>query len=180
MAIQKLFIENINTEWKKLGNSMNTEYIYNGKELGIKWKDKIKKYPAKIGDAFAINCNGTFPKVTPLTPPKRKGEKLLWLASFPKRARVQREEDIESFVESVREHYDWWGYREFRNHEPGKWYLVLCNRPDFGGVHHVAGWVSDDLSNDEVKEFIERYKKFRGFYFPEWYVEKFIKEELHM
>jgi len=175
MAIQKLFIENT-CDWQPVGNSMITEYSFDGDSLSIKWKNKIEKYPAKIGDAFAVYCFGDFPKVNPLTPPKGRGEKLLWLASFPKHTRVKREKDIEPFLNDKKELYDWWGYREYHNHESGKWHLVLCNRPDCGGVHHVAGWVSDDITNKDVKKFVTRYRKFRGFYYPDWYVSKFLKK----
>lgn len=177
MAIQKLFIEKVNTDWKRLGNSMSTEYMYNGKELGIKWKDKIKKYPAKIGDAFAVNCDGAFPKVTPLTPPKNTGEKLLWLVGFNKHKRAKSENEVLEIVRDA-ERYGWWGYRDFHFCKKGKWHLVLSNRRESSGYYPVIGWVSDDLTKEEIEEFINQYIDWMPF--PKWYIRNFIKEHFNI
>lgn len=177
MAIQKLFIEKVHTEWKKLGNSMSTEYMFNGKELGIKWKDKIKKYPAKTGDAFAVNCDGTFPKVTPLTPPKSTGEKLLWLIGFNKHKRAKSKNEVLEIARDA-ERYGWWGYRDFHFIKEGKWHLVLSNRRESSGYNLVVGWVSNDLTKEEIAEFINQYRSWMTF--PEWYVQNFIKEHFNI
>lgn len=173
MAIQKLFIEKTHTEWKKLGNSMSTEYLYNGKHLNIKWKNAIKTYPANIGDAFVVNCDGAFPKVSPLKPPRSTGEKLLWLTSFNKKTRATSEKDVKERVK-LAEKYGWWGHKDYHFHKEEKWYLVFGNRKGTTGFNHIAGWVNDDLTKEDIIEFINQFRSW--FYFPEWYINKFIKE----
>lgn len=177
MAIQKLFIEKTHTEWKKLGNSMSTEYMYNGKELGIKWKNQIKKYPANIGDAFIVNCDGAFPKVTPLTPPKSTGEKLLWLIGFNKHKRAKSENEVLEIARDI-ERYGWWGYRDLHFFKKGGWHLVLSNRRGSSGYYPVVGWVSDDLTKEEIEEFVNQYRSWMTF--PEWYIQNFIKEHFNI
>lgn len=62
MAKHKITIEN-NLEWNGVGNSMSTSYKYENGQLIIDWNGRTKKYPAKIGDEFIVDCFGGFPDV---------------------------------------------------------------------------------------------------------------------
>lgn len=70
MAKQKITLDEIVVENKRVGNSMSTSYTFNGKELIVKWKGNKQIIPAKSGQSFIIDCNGGIPNIYKFQYPK--------------------------------------------------------------------------------------------------------------
>lgn len=175
MANQRLFIEKI-AHQEKVGNSMSTTYCYNSKgQLTIFWKgEKVaERTGVKIGDAFVISCNGAGPTIDNLKVPYRNNDLLMWLLSFGKEARAYSAEEYTLLLNNRRDEYGWWNYGE-RGIAGDGYAFTLCNRPDCGGVHHLAAYVDRPVDKQLVKEVLFSWS--RGVYYPHAFVEKILRD----
>lgn len=176
MAEQKLFLEK-KAHLETVGNSMSTTYCFDPKRecLTVFWKEeKIYQCKARLGDAFVVDCWGGTPKVHKLKLPHRNADLLMWLFSFSKSLRTHSMADFEELLDHQREQYAWWNYSEDLVKDE-KFAFALCNRSDCGGVHHIAAYVADDLSKEEVIEVLRGYRKIRFLYYPEYFIKKVLK-----
>lgn len=176
MANQKLFLSEETKEFKTVGNSMSTNYRFIGDELVIKWYGIAKKFKANLGDALLIKCNGGFPEILPLRSPRSRGQKLLWLCGFSSYNRANCLAKFEEKLPAWNESFNWWNFRTWEtNTQNAK--LVLCSRPDCGGVYHYASYARDEIENSEIKEIVENFWGMCRIYFPKEFVENFCKKE---
>lgn len=177
MANQKLFLTK-KTHHELVGNSMSTSYCFDPKRncLTVFWKDeKVFQGIAHLGDVFVVNCYGGKPKVNKLKMPKRKSDILMWLFSFNKEARAHSTDEFNELLAEARHHNDFWNYREYTVNEE-LYKFVLCSRPDCGGVLHIAAYVSDEISKQDIIQMFNDYQKIRFLYYPISFIRNVLKE----
>ena len=175
MANHKLFITK-NIQEGNVGSSMSTTYSFDNGILTLFWKGRtVLTQPAKVGDAYMVRCNGDIPKIIPLALPHSDEEKVMWLCGYNKYCRALSREQYEEVLAKNREARNWWNYREYTRSGDG-WVVTLCNRPDFGGVHHVVAYIEKGASKATLKEFLYGYLELRWFYFPKEFVQHVLKD----
>lgn len=164
MATHIILIDKVIDDFVQVGNSMSTCYKFDGTHLYVEWKWSVQKVPAKVGDLFSISCNGYDPEVRPLTLPKRTGQKLLWIFGFMRGARAASEQDFHRVHESRRNIFSagFVNYREGVFEIPGVCKLVHSNRWDCGGIHKIAGWITDDLTTDQIEKLYYQFEDYFG------------------
>lgn len=175
MANQRLFIIQ-NVQEGNVGSSMSTRYSFNNGTLSIFWKGRtVLTQSAKVGDAYLVECKGDIPKIMPLSLPHGNEEKVMWLCGFNKYCRALSREEYKEVLAKNRAARNWWNYREYTRSGDG-WVVTLCNRPDFGGVHHVVAYIEKGASKAILKEFLEGYLQLRWFYFPKAFIQKVLED----
>lgn len=175
MANQRLFITEDSQEGN-VGSSMSTTYSFDNGTLTLFWKGKtVLVQPAKVGDAYLVECNGDIPKIMPLALPHGNEEKVMWLCGFNKYCRALSHEKYEEILSKNRVARSWWNYREYTQSGDG-WVVTLCNRPDCGGVHQIVAYIEKGASKATLKEFLEGYLRLRWLYFPKPFVQKVLNE----
>ena len=160
-----------------VGNAMSTMYCYNQKgQLTIFWKGKkvAERTGVKSGDAFIVSCDGGKPELHKLRVPHRNEDLLMWLLSFGKENRTYSEEKyVQLFSERRCQNY-WSMYSDWTIEGPG-YAFALCNRPDCGGVIHMAAYVDrNKVDKAMVREVFLKWE--RGIYWPRDFVENILKE----
>ena len=182
MATQRLYLYEKNNEAKKLGNSMSTSYKFDGQELTVYWKGKMKSTKANKGEAFVIKCNGGIPEIAKLKLPKNNHKLLMWLCSFYSENSATTLEQFESVIEKKRSEFSWWNYHEYCAEKMGEYSMVLCNRPDCGGEHHVAAYIDGrlPLTGEKVTEILNAYYEIRWSYIPVAFVKAVLKRRFQM
>lgn len=173
MALQKLFLKEVVSDWRQVGNSMSTFYRFDGSALSIQWKGEVRTMKANIGDGIFVDCWGGFPRFGKIKLPKHRGEKILWLLGIPKPLRKSTEEEVEEatadYIEYCTEHeIDGWLYH-IRN--DGRYYIADA-APQFAPPECVAGWVSDSITDEDVRELFQK----RQPVYPDWWVEKVLEQ----
>lgn len=150
MALHKLFLES-NVENERVGNSMSTTYTFDGNSLVIYWRDQeVYKRPAKLGDAYAVGCNGGADiSVSPLRLPNGKEATIMWLCDFPKLNRAFTDNEYQRILEQERQSKHWWGYRE-RSRSGNGWAFTICNRPDCGGWYPLVMYIERGTTNETL------------------------------
>lgn len=172
MSKQRLFLENIVTTTERVGNSMSTQYQFDGEKLSVYWKGEKREYPAKIGDAFTFDCCGCFPDVRLLVAPKSKGSKILWINGFTSKYALSSEQEVLDKAERIKKPYN-----SIIQHKPGKY--ITLESVEFDTIKNVnvytklAAWASDDISASDVEEINLRYG-IGGNKFPKEYKKKFL------
>lgn len=180
MATQKIFVKDTNGEAVRVGNSMSTTYVYSAETRTLKvfWKSESVTMENVIeGELIWVNCWGGVPEVKRVKLPRRKADCLAWLLDFPKAVRTHSEEEYADLLEKQREEYDWWNYREYTRKDDG-WALALCNRPDCGGVHHIACMITDTAASDKetVKAILRAWSELRWMYYPKEFVKGVLRD----
>ncbi len=181
MATQRIFVGNTNGERVNVGNAMSTTYTYNPetKVLKVFWKrgEPVVMQNVAEGELIWVNCNGSIPDVKRAKLPRRKADCLAWLLDFPKETRVHSKEEYENLLDRQREECYWWNYQEYACNDE-RWGITLCNRPDCGGVCHIACFISDAAAENKetVKQILKAWDEIRWMYFPKDFVQGVLRD----
>ena len=182
MATHKIFANDTHGERLVVGNSFSTTYTYDASSQTLKvyWKRNLPVVLENVaeGELIWVSCWGGMPKVKRAKLPRRKADALAWIMDFPKEVRAHSKEEYARLLEKQREEYSWWGYSEYTREGDG-WAITLCNRPDCGGVFHIACYISEETAEDKdaVKEILKAWSELRWMYYPKAFVSKVLREK---
>lgn len=136
---------------------------------------------AKIGDSFFILPCGTkkAPKVYAVELPKTRGAKIAWALSFVGESKYANEEkDFRSRYQQISEEFDLMNSVFLLN--PGVYALCIADRvadskkalskPKIKVKNPILAWISDDITDSQIDELLERFKKERDLFCPEEYL----------
>ncbi|WP_113675792.1 hypothetical protein [Vallitalea guaymasensis] len=158
MSNQKIFIEE-SKEWRKVGNSMSTEYRTNPKgDFIIRWKGREKTCPYRVGDFICVSCKGNFPTVSRIRYPKQPGRFIAWLFGYYGEKNCHsKDEAIKRLIEK-RRYFEWINYEEYV-YETEHAFVVQCNRMDCGGVYNIVCYIDNNITKEEINDLF--YNNFR-------------------
>ena len=136
---------------------------------------------AKIGDSFFILPCGqkNAPKVTAVELPKTKGAKIAWALSFVGEGKyVSEEKDFWNRYKQISEEYDLMNPVYLL--EPSVYALCIADRvsdskkamskPKIKAKNPILAWISDDITDSQIDEMLEKFKKERALFCPEEYL----------
>lgn len=131
---------------------------------------------AKPGESYHVQVFGheKAPKVKMADMPENRGDKILWALSFVEpEKRVATEKEFferQSIIEAQYAseisiiHYQKDGYAFFvakKRPQPGK-----GRKSQQTKYKPCLGWCSDDISEENLQDFIQKYRKYRKIYCP--------------
>lgn len=136
---------------------------------------------AKIGDSFFILPCGTkkAPKVNAVEQPKTRGAKIAWALSFVGESKyVSEEKDFWNRYQQISKEFDLMNSVYLLN--PGVYALCIADRvadskkalskPKIKVKNPILAWISDDITDSQIDELLERFKKERALFCPEEYL----------
>ena len=136
---------------------------------------------AKIGDSFFILPCGTkkAPKVNAVELPQTRGAKIAWALSFVGESKyVSEEKNFWSRYQQISKEFDLMNSVFLTN--PGVYALCIADRvadskkalskPKIKVKNPILAWISDDITDSQIDEMLERFKKERALFCPEEYL----------
>ncbi len=178
---QIIFVKDTKGTPAKVGNSVDTTYLYNPEKRVLKvfWKrgGPVVLENVSEGEPVWVNCWGGIPQIGHAKLPNGKIDCLAWLLGFPKATRVRHRKNYRDLLIRQRYSYRWDHYEEYVRYDNG-WSLVLCNRPDCDGVRYVACYISKYAANnkDIVKDIFKAWSELRGLPRPKAFVQATLRE----
>lgn len=146
--------------------------------LGDELTDSRK---AKIGDSFFILPCGTkkAPKINAVELPKTRGARIAWALSFVGESKyVSEEKDFWNRYQQISEEFTLMNSVFLLN--PGVYALCIADRvadskkalskPKIKVKNPILAWISDDITDSEIDEMLERFTKERDLFCPEEYL----------
>ena len=131
--------------------------IYNGLKV-------IYKSEAELGECYKIiNEDGQL-VVTKQEVPDTVSGKVARILSFDQGKICDSNEDFLKRTESLRSVYP--GRNFIIDMVPGSYGFMVAKKKDRNFYAPLLLWVDEDISKDELKKLLKRYKKYRKIYFP--------------
>ena len=137
--------------------------------------------PAKIGDSFFILPCGTkkAPTVNAVELPKTRGARIAWALSFVGEGKyVNEEKDFWKRYQQISKEFELMNTVYLLN--PGVYALCIADRvadskkalskPKIKVKNPILAWISDDITNSQIDEMLERFTKERALFCPEEYL----------
>ena len=155
---------------------------FDGKFLRTYLNNELVEFnAAKIGDSFFILPCGTkkAPNVSAVELPSTRGAKIAWALSFVGENKfVNKEEDFWNRYKQISQEC------ELMNPvyllEPGVYALCIADRvsdskkalskPKIKAKNPILAWISDDITDSQIDEMLEKFKKERALFCPEEYL----------
>lgn len=136
---------------------------------------------AHVGDSFFILPCGTkkAPKVNAVELPKTKGARIAWALSFVGENKyVSKEKDFWDRYQKISQECELMNSVYLLN--PGVYALCIADRvsdskkalskPKIKIKNPVLAWISDDITDDQIDELLERFTKERALFCPAEYL----------
>lgn len=136
---------------------------------------------AKIGDSFFVLPCGTkkAPKVNAVELPKNRGARIAWALSFVGESKYANEEkDFWKRYQQISKEFDLMNSVFLLN--PGVYALCIADRvadskkalskPKIKLKNPILAWISDDITDSQIDELLERFTKERALFCPEEYL----------
>lgn len=136
---------------------------------------------ANIGDSFFILPCGTkkAPKVTAVELPTTRGAKIAWALSFVGESKyVNEEKYFWKRCQEISKEFDLMNTIYLQN--PGVYALCIADRiadskkalskPKIKVKNPILAWISDDITDSQIDELLERFTKERALFCPEEYL----------
>lgn len=137
--------------------------------------------PAKIGDSFFVLPCGTkkAPKVNAVELPKTRGARIAWALSFVGESKyVNEEKDFWERYQQISKEFELMNTVYLLN--PGVYALCIADRvadskkalskPKIKAKNPILAWISDDITDSQIDEMLERFTKERALFCPEEYL----------
>lgn len=136
---------------------------------------------AQIGDSFFILPCGTkkAPKVDAVELPKTRGARIAWALSFVGESKyVSEEKDFWDRYQKISQESELMNSIYLLN--PGVYALCIADRvsdskkalskPKIKVKNPILAWISDDITNSQIDELLERFTKERALFCPAEYL----------
>lgn len=136
--------------------------VFEGTQVHLKVRKQIVYTTwAKPNDVFSVEENNGMYLLRKVELPKRKGLLIAWLLRFSKFNREKDPRRLESTKQKECQRCRWYGSNcEKKTFVSSGYNFTVCEAENRTGYKCVAGWFSDAITKDEVKELI----RFMGFY----------------
>ena len=170
----------------KAGESFNAnEFVrseFNGSVLRTYLNGELTdSRTAQIGDSFFILPCGTkkAPKVDAVELPKTRGARIAWALSFVGESKyVSEEKDFWDRYQKISQESELMNSIYLLN--PGVYALCIADRvsdskkalskPKIKVKNPILAWISDDITNSQIDELLERFTKERALFCPAEYL----------
>ncbi len=136
---------------------------------------------AQIGDSFFILPCGTkkAPQVNAVELPKTRGARIAWALSFVGESKyVSEEKDFWDRYQKISQESELMNSIYLLN--PGVYALCIADRvsdskkalskPKIKVKNPILAWISDDITNSQIDELLERFTKERALFCPAEYL----------